>query len=107
MLETLYKTATPEAYVWDGEYYTLFLSSPTASSSGYKLTEKHGWWDDVQKKPISNTTTLSPEDGFATFEEGEAAFNQQKMHRARGDFVHSFAPDPFEQPHVYRLIELT
>jgi hypothetical protein len=90
MLETLYRTATPKSSVWNGEYYTLALR---LTGSGYVFTERHGWWDDSQKKFANATVTLSPDDGYATYEEGLNDYKKQKYHRASEGFVHCFSKD--------------
>lgn len=106
MLETLYRTATPQSSVWNGEYYTLALR---LSGSGYVFTERHGRWDDSQKKSINTTMTLSPADGYVTYEEGLKDYRKQKYHRATEGFVHCFSRDldPLSAaPERYELINL-
>lgn len=94
MLETLYKTKTPEASLEQGEYYTLSLhQKPVNHQLSYFVVEMHGWWDEGTKKPLSNYTTFSPEEGYATWEEAYERYKLQRQTRAKDGFVHCFKPD--------------
>jgi hypothetical protein len=107
MLETLYKTGTPKASVWDGEYYELFLHAKSVKGRVvYLVEEKHGWWDDEAKRNVNSYTTLSPEEGYATFEDAQNRYKLQRSTRAKGGFTHSFSPD-YSEPtkHVYEFIK--
>jgi len=107
MLETLYKTKTPEASVWEGEYYELFLEAkPDNSRVVYFVGEKHGWWDDEAKRNVNSYATRSPEEGYATFDEAHNRYKLQRSNRAKGGFTHSFSPDYSGQAkYVYEVIQ--
>jgi hypothetical protein len=103
MLETLYKTDSPEAE--QSEYYGIMIDYGP-NSTGYFVREIHGWWDEEQQKAIYNLTTLSPEEGYPTFEEAHERYLTQRRHRAKGGFVHLFRPHFFgERKHDYELID--
>lgn len=83
MLETLYKTETPEASVHEAEYYELFLHTKFVNGRvAYFLLEKHGWWDEHQKKNVNSYTTLCPEEGYATMDEAHERYKLQRRTRA-------------------------
>jgi hypothetical protein len=106
MLETFYKTAKPETSVWDGEYYSLHLKA-LPERNGYQLTELHGWWDDGNKTARNNTVTISPEEGFESFEQGQAAFIEQRTHRAKEGFIHRYVRDVQTGDEVHSVIEIS
>ena len=108
MLETLYKTRTPEKSVYEGECYELILDADRQKGAiAYFVREIHGWWDEQEKRFINKQVTLSPEEGYATFEEAQQRYLQQRQHRAQSGFVHSFAPHYYgEKPYEYQLIKV-
>ena len=66
----------------------------------------HGWWDETQKRPIHNLKTLSPEEGFPTWDDAYDRYKQQRLYRAKGGFVHSFSPHYYgERKYEYELIK--
>jgi hypothetical protein len=92
MLETLYKTRNPEGVPSaEAEYYELVLDQ-AENSRMYFVREMHGWWSEEQKRPIHNLKTLSPEEGYPTWDDAYKRYLEQRQHRARGGFVHSFSP---------------
>ena len=105
MLETLYKTSTPE--VGKSECYELFLKAlPGTSPRRYAFREDHGWWDESTKTFIHHVTTISTAEEGITFEEAEAMYRKARSNRAQSGFVHSFAPDYYgDKPYDYQLIE--
>ena len=105
MLETLYKTSTPE--VGKSECYELFLKAlPGTSPRCYAFREDHGWWDESTKTFIHHVTTISTAEEGTTFEEAEAMYRKARSNRAQSGFVHSFAPDYYgDKPYDYQLIE--
>ncbi|MGA9071464.1 MAG: hypothetical protein WB424_14460 [Terracidiphilus sp.] len=105
MLETLYKTSTPEA--GKSECYELSVKAlPGTSPRCYAFREDHGWWDDSTKTFIHHVTTINTVEEGVTFEEAEAVYQKARVNRAQSGFVHSFAPDfSGDRPHVYQLLE--
>lgn len=103
--ETLYKTDVPQQ-LSRAEFYQPQLAPETVNGKTlYFVREKHGWWDDASKKLVLHTTTLDPEEGFATLEDAEARYEQQLHHRASEGFMHSFFVDPANNlPVNYRRI---
>jgi hypothetical protein len=102
MQTTLYRTATPEKFV--SEYYEIaVLARPGATPSDYMFVEMHGWWDEGERRPVNNITTICPEEGM-TFEEAKKMYETQVEHRARSGFIYSFTQNPFGNgPSVIRL----
>lgn len=94
MFETLYKTDTPQTF-WKAASITgpAMTSSFATESSAFFVREKHGYWDESLKKHANETVTLSPEEGFSTFAEAQARYDQQLRYRASQGFVHSFSLD--------------
>ena len=93
MIETLYKTKTPEAFEWQGESYEFTLGEETVKGQvGYFVRETHCWWDTAAKRAVRIQYTLSPRGGFATLSEAQQRYDTQKLDRARRGFVHSFSP---------------
>jgi hypothetical protein len=90
---TLYKVPNPVSYI--SEYYEIaVLAIPNTAPRVYRFVEFHGWWDEENKKPIHNLSTISPEKGL-TSDEAEANYESQVQHRAREGFIYSFSPNPF------------
>lgn len=108
MLETLYKTKTPENSVLDGECYELILDEANVRGRvAYFVREVHGWWDDQGNRFVHKQWTLSPDEGFATFEEAHEMYKQQRRNRAKSGFRHSFSPHYFgEKPYEYEFIAI-
>ncbi|HZQ17531.1 MAG TPA: hypothetical protein VFA90_02335 [Terriglobales bacterium] len=104
MFVTLYKTDKPTDFA-NGEYYQVHLDEVVQNGKLlFVVREKHGWWDDQQKKNANMTTTLSPKEGVS-FDEAEKLYDQQLKHRAAGGFVHCLYFDPLNNPpFAYRRI---
>lgn len=93
MIETLYKTKTLRPTPWRQEFFELSLGQQTVDGQvGYFVRETQCWWDGITDRTLRVQYTLSPREGFANIEEAEARYQQQRMHRARRGFVHSFTP---------------
>ena len=106
-IQTVYKTATPKAApIAEAEYYSISLFPSTREGKTvYLLKETHGWWDEKQEWAQHATTTLAPEEGFATWKEGKEALDSQVRQRITNGFIYGFIPDP-EQPRGYRFEKL-
>ncbi|MGB8481472.1 MAG: hypothetical protein WCE63_21910 [Acidobacteriaceae bacterium] len=89
MLETLYRTQSPETSRLDGECFELILCS---EDGAYFVREIHGWWDAEENRFIHSQVTLSPEEGHSTFEKAHERYIQQRIARAKSGFIHSFSP---------------
>ena len=76
MIETLYKTKTPEKE--RSECYVLVLASrPASEDKAYVFMEEHGRWDDELDRFIHEIKTINTEDKL-THEEGLAMFDSQR-----------------------------
>jgi hypothetical protein len=105
MFETLYKTKTPIDFP-QGEYYQPAWDFEIVNGAyAYFVREKHGYWNDTEKRMANQTVTLSPEEGYSTLKDAEERYNQQIQHRVAGGFVHSFYFDPMKKDAVgYRCL---
>jgi hypothetical protein len=106
MLETLYKTSTPE--VGKSECYELSVKAiPGPGQRVYAFREDHGWWDENTKTFVQHITTINTEQEGVSFEEAQEMLAKARANRARSGFVHSFAPDYYrDKPYEYQLIEI-
>lgn len=107
MIETLYKTMTPQPAPWRQEFFELSMGEQTVDGQvGYFVRETQCWWDGITNRPLRVQYTLSPREGFATVGEAEARYQLQRVNRARRGFVHSFTPRyDSTKPYKYILIE--
>jgi NADH:ubiquinone oxidoreductase subunit E len=110
MLETLYKTRNPEELTPEkAEYYELILDQNQAGNGLmiYFVREMHGWWSEEDMKAIHHLTTLSPEEGYRSWQEAYERYKQQRASRALSGFVHSFSPHYYgERKYEYELIQV-
>jgi len=106
MLETLYKTRTPE--VGKSECYEISLKAlPGAGPRVFAFREDHGWWDDSTKTFVHHVTTINSAEERITFEEAQSMYAKARANRAQNGFVHSFAPDFYgDKPFEYQIIEV-
>ena|SRR5215831_10264726 len=96
--ETLYKTDSPKDFA-NGEYYQVRIEATKDEATGethYFVREKHGYFNNEQKRMVHPVTTYSPEEGYATIEQASERYEQQLAHRASVGFVHAFSLDPYE-----------
>jgi hypothetical protein len=91
MVETLYKTHTPEVGVSEC-YELVILSKSGHGPGGYTFKEIYGWWDDAEKRFINKVVTINPEDDL-TWEQAQEMYRAARQNRARNGFVHAFSPD--------------
>lgn len=98
--ETLYrsdprgKTFDPgdPASISETEYFQpLFELEFQDGKHVFFVREKHGYFDDQQKKPVHPIDTLSPEEGFATEQEAWKKYEQQLRFRALQGFTHALS----------------
>lgn len=96
MAGTLYKTKTPTTFE-DGEYYQPTLDFQfIGAERQWIVRETHGFWNNTEKRVEHVVTTLSPEDGYSSYEEALARYEQQVQRRVKDGFVHSFSIDPYK-----------
>jgi hypothetical protein len=95
--ETLYKTNDLKDFP-EGEYYQTRLESEIVGGlEVFFVKEKHAYFSNTEKRRVNETTTLSPEEGFATRDEAMQRYGQQVQYRVKNGFVHCFSFDPFEK----------
>jgi hypothetical protein len=89
---TLYKTPSPGISIKSGEFYELALGNE--EGRGLTLREFHGNWDGVKGRSVPGASgeVISPPGGYASLEEGNAAFDERKVFRARQGFLHGLVP---------------
>lgn len=103
-VETLYKTRTPTEK--RSECYELVIDIlPWIGPRNFRFLEKHGCWDEESKTYVFAATGVAAVEQALTLEEAEAQFEAAKAKHTTDGFVHSFAPDCFDGPYVYELIE--
>jgi hypothetical protein len=93
LIETLYKTKTPETTAWADHFFELTLGEEMVDGKlGYFVRETQCRWDTAAKHTLRIQYTLSPRGGFATIEEAQQKYKQQRATRAQRGFVHAYAP---------------
>jgi hypothetical protein len=98
MFTTLYRSATPDKSVMEGEYYQPLMETVVVNGKErYFVKESHAWFDDEQKKVINVVETLSPEEGLENRIEAQELYDKQVQHRVSEGFTHSFFIDPFAE----------
>jgi len=104
MIETLYKTPTPEKGI--SECYVLVLTSrPASGRKVYLFMQEHGRWDGISKRFIREVSSINTEDE-TTYEDALVMYNTARRNLAQLGFIHSFVPDCSRKgPHAYRLFE--
>lgn len=91
MIETLYKTMTPEK--GRSECYVLVLTSrPACERKVYVFMEEHGRWDDRLERFLHEVTSISTEHDLNS-EEALEVYSKAKKRLAEEGFIHSFFPD--------------
>lgn len=109
MLQTLYKTTDPTAGpASDAEFYEVFMEARTVMGKmAFFVQEKHGWWNEAEKRPVYLVSTLSPEEGLSTYDEAHTIYQRQVGRRVSDGFVHSYSPDFYSDSparFVYRYL---
>lgn len=89
MIETLYKTPTPEND--NSECYVLVLTSRAASGgSVYAFMEEHGQWNADFQRRLFKVDTINTDEQL-TYEHARRLYEMSKGRLAQLGFVHSFA----------------
>lgn len=91
MIETLYKTQTPEQ--GRSECYVLVLTArPASEGKVYVFMEEHGRWDDGFERFICEVTSISTEIDL-THQEAYEMYDTAKKRLAHSGFIHAFVQD--------------
>jgi hypothetical protein len=86
MIETLYKTETPEKE--RSECYVLVLTArPASENRAYVFMEEHGRWDGDFNGFIHEVASIDTE-GMLSREEAFARFHSAKERLAQRGFIH-------------------
>jgi hypothetical protein len=91
MIETLYKTQTPEK--GKSECYILVLTSRAASDGkAYAFMEEHGLWHEDLQRFIYTVDSINTDEQL-TYHHARRMYETAKGNLARKGFVHSFTPN--------------
>jgi hypothetical protein len=91
MIETLYKTHTPEK--GKSECYVLVLTCRAASSGKvYAFMEEHGQWNDEMQRFVYKVNSIATEEQL-TYQHARGMYERAKGNLVRKGFVHCFGPD--------------
>jgi len=102
---TLYRTKGPKTFA-DGEYFApQFDFERQGDHFVYFVREKHGYWSDTEKRVVHVIETLSPDEGYTSYEEGLARYEQQLLTRIKDGFVHAYSLDPCKLSGDYIVYE--
>jgi len=104
MIETLFKTKTPEK--GKSECYVLVLTSrPASGRKVFHFMAEHGHWDIRSKRFVREVSSINTEDE-TTYEDALVMYNTTRQKLAELGFIHTFVPDcSCKGPHAYRLFE--
>ena len=90
MIETIYKTPTPEK--GKSECYVLVLTSRAASGGRvFAFMEEHGQWHDDMQRFLYMVNSVSVDEQL-TYQHALDLYDTAKHKLARKGFIHSFAP---------------
>lgn len=91
MIETLYKTPTPEK--GKSECYVLVLTSRAASGgSFYAFMEEHGLWNHDLQRLLYQVHSINTDERL-TYQHARDLYEISKLRLAAMGFVHSFSSD--------------
>lgn len=91
MIETLYKTHTPEK--GKSECYVLVLTSRVSRGGKvYAFMEEHGNWNDDLQRFSYKVKSIHTEEQL-TYEHARSMYESARGSLIRKGFVHSFGPD--------------
>jgi hypothetical protein len=105
------QTPSPGTSIKSDEYYEIALLGDS-NGRGFILKEFHGHWDAVKGKstPGGSSEVLSPPGGYASSEEGDAAFDERKLFRAKQGFLHGlipiFNPEMLTPGEIYEFVDV-
>lgn len=108
MIETLYKTDTPEK---EKSECCLLVLTPRPTSDGrvYSFMEEHGWWDDSELRYVRKVKSISANENL-TREAAESLYSRTKQNLAALGFTHSVVdsyshrdPEHVHQQHCTKL----
>ncbi len=105
MIETLYRTETPEK--GRSECYLLVLTArPASEGKAYVFMEEHGRWDDGLGHFHYEVNSINSEGGL-TRDEALDMYSVAKNKLAHRGFIHTFASEYSRKvPHTHQLCEL-
>ena len=91
MIETLYKTHTPEK--GKSECYVLVLHLPRLPGGKvFAFMEEHGNWNDDLQRFVYKVKSINAEEQL-TYEHARRMYESARGNLIRKGFVHSFGPD--------------
>ena len=98
MIETLYKTPTPEE--GKSERYVLVLTSRAASAGRvYAFMEEHGQWNDDLHRLVYTVNSINTDEQL-TYQHARGLYEMSKGRLAQMGFIHSFASNGVsKEPH--------
>ena len=105
MIETLYKTHTPEK--GKSECYVLVLTSRVSRGGKvFAFMEEHGNWNDDLQRFIYRVKSINAEEQL-TYEHAHRMYESARSNLVRNGFVHSFGPDGArKEAHPKQVAEL-
>ena len=99
MIETLYRTSTPEKD--KSERYILVLTSRAATGGKvYAFMEEHGRWNDDLQRFVYEVNSINTDEQL-TFQQASSLYEASKRNLADKGFLYSFSIDR-KQPTVDR-----
>jgi hypothetical protein len=91
MIETLYKTHTPEK--GRSECYVLVLTSRVSTGGKvFAFMEEHGQWNDDLQRFSYRVSSINTEEQL-TYEHARGMYENSRRNLARKGFVHCFSVD--------------
>lgn len=91
MIETLYRTGSPEK--GKSECYVLVVTPRVGTRrDSYSFMKEHGRWDDHLDRFVHQVTSINTEEGI-THQRALALYETAKHELAQEGFVHSFVLD--------------
>ena len=90
MIETVYKTATPEKD--KSECYVLVLTSRASSGGSLYAFMEHGQWNNDLKRLLYKVRSINTDERL-TYQHARGLYEMSKRPLAQMGFVHCFASD--------------
>ncbi len=89
MIETLYRTPSPEK--GKSECYVLVLTSRAATGGKvYAFMEEHGQWNDELQRFVYKVKSINTDERL-TFQQARSLYESSKRDLANEGFLHSFS----------------